>query len=84
VCGCEENTEAAYIEQLIGQTSLNSSEVRIANVNGTKTLVINGTLPNGTTAVKGTVSAAGRGRPVGETLGVWVIAGVVAWGVFFS
>ena len=84
MCGCEENTEAAYIEQLIGDANRNSSGVRIANVNGTRTLVINGTLPNGTTAVKGTASAARMGRPVGETLGVWVVAGVVAWGVFFS
>lgn len=83
MCGCEENTEATYIEQLIGAASLNSSGVRITNVNGTKTLVINGTLPNGTTA-QGTTSAAGVGRSAGETLGVWVIAGVVAWGVFFS
>ncbi|PWW75583.1 hypothetical protein C7212DRAFT_364669 [Tuber magnatum] len=88
VCGCEENTEAAYIEQVIGEASNKSSVVRIANVNGTETLVINGTLPNGTTAASGTASSAGIGMGklagVGETLGVWVVAGAVAWGVFFS
>ncbi|RPA97560.1 hypothetical protein L873DRAFT_1828976 [Choiromyces venosus 120613-1] len=86
VCGCEENTERTYIDQVISEAERNSSVARIVDVNGTETLVINGTLPNGTTAAEGTASVAGMGmgRLAGETLGIWVIAGVVAWGVFLS
>jgi len=86
VCGCEENTEAAYIKQVIGEASPNSNTSRIANVNGTETLVINGTLPNGTTATGavGAASGMGMGRLAGETLGVWVVAAIVSWGVLFS
>lgn len=38
--------------------SLNKTLVNVANVNGTDTIYINGTLPNGTTASGGTESAS--------------------------
>ena len=39
-------------------STLNQTLVRVANVNGTDTIFINGTLPNGTTASGGTDSGA--------------------------
>ena len=50
-CGCDDNNNSTYLDSIIGNgsySSLNSSLVNIANVNGTKTIVLNGTLPNGT------------------------------------
>jgi hypothetical protein len=40
VCGCDDNGNSTFVAELLG--------------NGTKTAVINGTLPNGTTASGGT------------------------------
>jgi hypothetical protein len=57
VCGCDDNGNATYVNQLLGNGSAadrNSSLIQVAEVNGTKTVVINGTLPNGTTASGGT------------------------------
>jgi hypothetical protein len=65
-CGCDDNADQAYIDSIIGNGnygSLNRSLVSIGDVNGTETILINGTLPNGTTASGGTKSpnaAAGR------------------------
>lgn len=61
VCGCDENTDTAYIDDLVGDgdyDSLNKSLVTVSMVNDTETLVINGTLPNGTTAPGGDDGAA--------------------------
>lgn len=55
-CGCDENDDKKYLDDLVGNGSydaLNKSLVNVADVNGTTTLVINGTLPNGTTAPGG-------------------------------
>lgn len=52
-CGCDNNTDPTYISSLIGNGSisaLNSTLVQVNDVNGTSTILINGTLPNGTTA----------------------------------
>jgi hypothetical protein len=57
VCGCDDNGNTTYVTELLGNGSLadrNASLIRVANVNGTKTAIINGTLPNGTTASGGT------------------------------
>lgn len=56
VCGCEENNDANYIQSILGNGSyaaLNKTLVNVADVNGTSTIIINGTLPNGTTAAGG-------------------------------
>jgi len=53
VCGCDNNTDPTYMNSVIGNgdvSTLNQSLVRVADVNGTSTIFINGTLPNGTTA----------------------------------
>ncbi|KAK2740450.1 hypothetical protein FQN57_006077 [Myotisia sp. PD_48] len=54
VCGCDDNEDDAYLGDLLGndhnRLPRNSSIITVANVNGTTTIFINGTLPNGTTA----------------------------------
>jgi hypothetical protein len=63
-----------------GSTSaLNQTLIQVNDVNGTSTILINGTLPNGTTAAGGTSAAAGRvgGKAMG--LAGWtVIGGAIA------
>jgi hypothetical protein len=61
VCGCDDNDDTRYFNSLIGNGSydaLNKSLVTVSMVNNSRTLVINGTLPNGTTAPGGTDSGA--------------------------
>ncbi|KAK3393660.1 hypothetical protein B0H63DRAFT_22969 [Podospora didyma] len=56
VCGCDENGDRTFMESLIGNGSydaLNKSVVNVAQYNGSSTILINGTLPNGTTAPGG-------------------------------
>lgn len=64
-CGCDNNSNQTYIDSVIGNgslASLNQSLVTVSKVNGTDTILLNGTLPNGTTASGGTDSAnAGAG-----------------------
>lgn len=55
--------------------ALNKTLVNVADVNGTTTILINGTLPNGTTASGGSDSAAGR--TVAEGMGWWVMIAMV-------
>lgn len=55
VCGCEDNNNSTYIDSLLNTTDPNnitsaSPIVRVAEVNGTTSIFINGTLDNGTTA----------------------------------
>ncbi|KAK2821814.1 hypothetical protein FQN49_007645, partial [Arthroderma sp. PD_2] len=55
VCGCEDNNNNTYIESLLNTTdpknlTSGSPIARVAEVNGTTTIFINGTLENGTTA----------------------------------
>lgn len=83
VCGCEDNNNTDYVNSVIGNGSysnLNKSLVTVANVNGTDTILINGTLPNGTTASGGTESAsAGVGmQELLEMAGWWPAALTVA------
>lgn len=85
VCGCDDNTDTQYLGDLIGNGSyagLNKTLVTVAEVNGTTTIVINGTLPNGTTASGGTDSAAPRVRML-EFSGWWMMIAVVLCTVSF-
>lgn len=92
-CGCDENTNSTYIDDLIGNGSysaLNQSLITVAIVNGTDYLLINGTLPNGTTAAGGTddvdgssSSAAGLRRML-EHAGWWPVVATVAATVFMA
>jgi hypothetical protein len=80
-CGCEDNTDPAYVTSLVGNGStdaMNSTLVRAANVNGTDTIFINGTLPNGTTSSGGTDSPNVAGVKGVETMGWLVVGGAIA------
>jgi hypothetical protein len=80
-CGCDDNTDPTYLAGVVGNGStaaMNSTLVRVADVNGTDTIFINGTLPNGTTASGGTASANAAGIKGVETMGWLVIGGAVA------
>lgn len=84
-CGCDENDDQKYLADLVGNGSyaaLNKSLVTVSDVNGTKNLVINGTLPNGTTAPGGTDDdSAAINLKVGKYAGYWVMATIVLTGV---
>ncbi|KAK4647564.1 uncharacterized protein QC761_102580 [Podospora bellae-mahoneyi] len=89
VCGCDDNDDEQYMKDLIGNGSyaaLDKSVIDVANVNGTSTILINGTLPDGTTAPGGTDapgSAAGDGlRALLENAGWWPVVATVAAVVF--
>jgi hypothetical protein len=85
VCGCDEPEDInAYLAQLIGTgdyASLNKSLVNVANINGTSTIIINGSLPNGTTAPGG-VDDAAAGLRAGSVAGYAVMAALVGLSVF--
>lgn len=56
-CGCDEPEDTEYLDDLIGNGNyheLNHTLITVADVNGTSTILINGTLPLGTTAAGGT------------------------------
>ncbi|PBP19101.1 conserved glycine-rich protein [Diplocarpon rosae] len=60
VCGCDDNNNSTFLDSIIGDgtySALNHSLVTVADVNGTSTILLNGTLPNGTTAAGGTEDA---------------------------
>ena len=87
VCSCEENDDQQYLNDLIGNGSyaaLNKSLVTVSDVNGTRTLVLNGTLPNGTTAPGGTDDDEGAAvnLAMGKYTGYWAMGLVVLYGVF--
>lgn len=84
-CGCDDNDNSTFIDSVIGNGSaadMNSSLVQIAPVNGTKTLIINGTLPNDTTnaGVQSDPSSAASGfkQAVLEHSGYWLMVATVA------
>jgi hypothetical protein len=84
VCGCDENTDQSYIDDLVGNGSyaaLNKSVVTVSDVNGTRTLVLNGSLPNGTTAPGG-VDDAAAALAIGKYSGYWIMGLIVVYGVF--
>lgn len=85
VCGCDENHNQMYIDALVANaTNATGGAVertKIAVVNGTRTLLINGTLDNGTTADGGTEVVS---EAAGQRLGLVFIAFAIALGVFFA
>jgi hypothetical protein len=84
VCGCDENTDQSYIDDLIGNGSyaaLNKTLVTVSDVNGTRTLVLNGSLPRGTTAPGG-VDDAAASLAIGRYSGYWAMGLIVLYGVF--
>lgn len=84
VCGCDDNNDTAYYSSLVGNGSydgLNKSLVTVARVNGTDTLVINGVLPNGTTASGGSDDSAAP--MVTKFGGWWAFVMLVVYAVCF-
>ncbi|MCJ1447366.1 MAG: hypothetical protein MMC23_007877 [Stictis urceolatum] len=77
-CGCDDQSNTTTINQMLK----NNTVAKIQNVNGTKTVVINGTLPNGT---EGDTSAASGFRlSLTQQSGYLGMAAVVAatiWGL---
>ncbi|KAG4428128.1 hypothetical protein IFR05_016389 [Cadophora sp. M221] len=85
VCGCDDDGNYTFLDSIIGDGDyfkLNQSLVTVADVNGTSTILLNGTLPNGTTAAGGTEDAITGNtnaavRTLIEASGYWVIVGAV-------
>ncbi|KAJ4292746.1 hypothetical protein N0V90_009409 [Kalmusia sp. IMI 367209] len=85
-CGCDENDNQQYLKDLVGNGSydaLNRSVINVADVNGTTTLILNGTLPNGTTAPGG-VDDAGMMLSVGKYSGYYAMALSVLYFCMFA
>lgn len=86
-CGCDDNSNTTYLNELIGNGSyeaLNLSLVQVSDVNGTSTILINGTLPNGTTSAGGTENANAATRMIMEASGFWVMLAMVGCTVLLS
>ncbi|CEL06729.1 hypothetical protein ASPCAL09901 [Aspergillus calidoustus] len=80
-CGCEDNNNSTYYESLFdGTQPKNTSIVKVTTVNGTQTIAINGTLPNGTTAVDPDSGAATLN--LRQASGYWVMAAIAASAVY--
>jgi hypothetical protein len=80
-CGCDDSGNSTVLDELIGDGSyanLNKTLVTVADDKGVSTIVINGTLPNGTTASGGTDDANMAGmRMVAQSSGYWVMVALV-------
>ncbi|KAH7260998.1 uncharacterized protein BKA55DRAFT_536005 [Fusarium redolens] len=88
-CACDDNNSTEYFDELIGNGSydaLNKSIVNVAEVNGTMTILINGTLPNDTALPDEDASdnVAVSGRFIAETAGWWPVAFIVMVTVFIT
>lgn len=80
-CGCDE-TDNSTLDSVVGDGSLATKDnplYRIGNVNGTKTLILNGTLPNGTDSEESspTPSSSAVRRQVAEMAGFWLVGAIV-------
>lgn len=89
-CGCDDNGNQTYFQEVIGDGSyanLNKSLVDVGPVNGTDTILINGTLPNGTTAPGGDedpFSAAAGMQSIARAAGWWPVVTTVIALVYLS
>ncbi|KAF1851586.1 uncharacterized protein K460DRAFT_401601 [Cucurbitaria berberidis CBS 394.84] len=87
VCGCDENEDQQYLTDLVGNGSyaaLNKTLITVSDIDGIKTLVLNGTLPNGTTAPGGADDDEGAAvhLALGKYTGYWAMGLIVLYGVF--
>ena len=84
-CGCDDNSNNTYYEDLFNGTQpVNSSTVTVAEVNGTKSIYINGTLPNGTTVDDPSAEESSAATKLREASGYWMMAALVVgtvWGL---
>ncbi|KAK5290168.1 hypothetical protein LTR16_002639, partial [Cryomyces antarcticus] len=86
-CGCDDNTNSTYMDDVLGNGSaadMDPTLVQVAPVNGSQTILINGTLPNDTSAAVAS-AAAGTSIPQGllEHSGWWVMGAIVGYTVWF-
>ncbi|KAM3067571.1 hypothetical protein ACMFMF_009570 [Clarireedia jacksonii] len=81
-CGCDDSGNTTVLDELIGDgsyDSLNKTLVNVVDIKGNSTIVINGTLPNGTTASGGSDDANLAGmRMIAQSSGYWVMVAIVA------
>lgn len=99
-CGCDDANNSTFLDGIIGDgnlSNLNKSLINVGNVNGTKTIVLNGTLPNDTLADATTSTGDGGGattttipsisaankRLLLETSGFWLLGAIVGATVWF-
>ncbi|KAJ5605087.1 hypothetical protein N7510_010241 [Penicillium lagena] len=81
-CGCGDNQNQTYYTSLFhGDRPENSTNVRVLDVNGTTTIYINGTLPNGTTAASGASPAATVPAHLGGYLVTVAVVAAAVWGI---
>jgi len=76
-CGCDDNTNSTFMDPILGNgnpNQFNQSLVRVSKVNGTDTIVLNGTLPNGTSEIVD--SAASKAMGASWLLGWLAISAV--------
>jgi hypothetical protein len=87
-CGCDDSNNTAFIQDVVGDgINYNKSVLAVGVYNGNTTLLLNGTLPNGTTAPGGEddaddESAAGGMRNLIEAIGFWPMVAVACATVF--
>jgi len=85
-CGCDDSGNTTFLDSLIGDgtyANLNLSVVNVVDVNGTSTIVLNGTLPNGTTTSGGTEDANGAMMLGAQSSGYLALVALVGLTVFF-
>lgn len=78
-CSCEQNDDKSYIDDLVGNGSyaaLNKSLVTVSDVDGKRTLVLNGSLPEGTTAPGESAAVSVR---LGKFGGYWFAGMIVVY-----
>ena len=88
-CGCDDDGNTTYIDELVGNGSASDQDptlVHVGNVNGTKTVVINGTLPNGTDDSSGSTTSTSTSGATRlyflEMSGYWVASAIVIATIF--
>ncbi|KAI9682200.1 MAG: hypothetical protein M1817_000254 [Caeruleum heppii] len=90
-CGCDDNDDDDFLTSILPNgtdtNTLNRTLVAISDVNGTKTIVLNGTLPNGSSEItagstSSSSSSAGFRQAAFEHVGWWVMVAVVGSSVW--
>lgn len=80
-CGCDDDGNTTFLDSLIGDgtySKLNLSLVQVVDYpNGTSEIVLNGTLPNGTTVAGGDEDVNGGAKRMIEASGYWVMGALV-------
>ena len=76
-CGCDDNGNSTFLDELIGDGTYANLNKSLVDVSENGTIVINGTLPNGTTSSGGTEDANAAARTVVESAGYWVMIAIV-------